>query len=593
MLTFTASAPFFECTCPLLGLVYYLYSVSQKDKRNPLFTHLSFIILCFWRLFFKEVSSSRRWERIAVIKISPQNIYYTLYAQKAPNIFVILHSLKTHPPSPSTPLPPPHPQQPSSTKKKIITPHSLSLSLSLLQFFYFGFLFFCFCFFWGFLKRQGRRRYADKMRDAKGRQTLAGRVVLGSLVVVVAALFLARILFAGNRDVTPDTEKLTRSRFAFETSDGKNAPTAPRHEFKVVTDIHYDGGPYTTAKGSALIKLKAVLREMNTEGYHHAKRRNSVTEVPITAAPRGQPQSSPFLAILGDAKDENPIEPTQAAVRKNLEDVSSLVHNDWGGDVHWVVGNHDVDRLFKSEWRSIVNHGRSNAPKRSYYSQLVGDSYQNRRRHMYLIVLDAGFFSDGVEWGCLSCNDENEHRGWDHSYVPSTERDWLVTTLNTIREEQGVAVVLSHARLDLPHSDREAKLTVRNAAEVRKIISLDKGLTVPLVLHGHDHKAGHSPQTLDGVLYYTVPALVDAGLPSLPWLSVYVSAAPPCYVSIRGHGPATNFEHPYQCLRTPAPAQPSPEPLDDSNKNKNPVALEPAAVAIEPATVAEEKEVKK
>ena len=52
----------------------------------------SFFFLCFFRnrlgnctvFGLKEVSSSlpgSQWERIAVIKISPQNIYYTLYAQ--------------------------------------------------------------------------------------------------------------------------------------------------------------------------------------------------------------------------------------------------------------------------------------------------------------------------------------------------------------------------------------------------------------------------------------------------------------------------------------------------------------------------------
>ena len=52
-------------------------SIPTKQKTNEVF-----IIFYFFGL--KEVSSSlpgSQWERIAVIKISPQNIYYTLYAQ--------------------------------------------------------------------------------------------------------------------------------------------------------------------------------------------------------------------------------------------------------------------------------------------------------------------------------------------------------------------------------------------------------------------------------------------------------------------------------------------------------------------------------
>eukprot|EP01061_Rhynchopus_euleeides_P022152 TRINITY_DN36075_c0_g1_i1.p1 TRINITY_DN36075_c0_g1~~TRINITY_DN36075_c0_g1_i1.p1 ORF type:complete len:416 (+),score=122.27 TRINITY_DN36075_c0_g1_i1:56-1249(+) len=391
------------------------------------------------------------------------------------------------------------------------------------------------------------------MLGQKGRHSASERVVRNviavlAILVVAAAYFFIRLLWGrggdGHSAATIATTATTASSSSSSSSHAAASGATPRHRFAVLTDIHYDGGPPDTKKGAALQKLRTALTEMAHEGVSPLSPTSSASTA-ASGSPAPLPERSPFLAVLGDAKDENDQARTAAAVKQNLADVSSAVRDGWGGDVHWVLGNHDVDRLFKAEWREVV--GGHAAGKTYYYARKVGDTFMGSRRPLWVVVLDVGFFSDSVEWGCLSCNEDAEHRGWDFSYVPASEREWLVDTLNAIRASSGVAVVLSHARLDVPQSTREAALTVRNAAEVRRILAADGGVTVPLVLHGHDHAAGHSPQVEDGVLYYTVPAIVDAARGSLPWLAVSVSAAAPCYVSIQGHGVAPSINHPFPC----------------------------------------------
>ena len=279
--------------------------------------------------------------------------------------------------------------------------------------------------------------------------------------------------------------------------------------FNVVTDVHYDGGPSDTPKGSSLDKLRAALRDMR-ETYS-------------------------FLVMLGDSKDEGGSDRPQdrRGVEANLVAVAAVVAGA-GHPAHWVLGNHDVDRLYKRDWDSIV-HDRRPGSETLYSAHCVRKPGVDGRG-VWIVVLDVGFASaSGTPWNCLSCNGEREHRGWNDSSVPAAQLVWLEATLERIRSDGGVAAVFSHARLDVPQSNREQTLTVRNAADVRRVLSRFAN-TAPVVFQGHDHRAGHSPQVIDSTMFFTLPSLVDSEAPPHPYASVRIHTTPPCRVDIQGQG---------------------------------------------------------
>eukprot|EP01060_Flectonema_neradi_P012750 TRINITY_DN19518_c0_g1_i1.p1 TRINITY_DN19518_c0_g1~~TRINITY_DN19518_c0_g1_i1.p1 ORF type:complete len:312 (+),score=61.35 TRINITY_DN19518_c0_g1_i1:62-997(+) len=232
------------------------------------------------------------------------------------------------------------------------------------------------------------------------------------------------------------------------------------------------------------------------------------------------------LFILGDTKDEGKGQ-TKSQVHNNLKTITSEINTTWGVSstkpIFWVLGNHDVDRLTKQEWAETV----STPDQRTYYRKDISS-------WLSIVVIDSGYYNESSPWSCLSCS--GVHVGWNATLVPSPQLKWLRTTLLAIKNERRKAVVLSHARIDIPHNDWEGNRTVLNAAAVRSTFP-DK--TVPLVITGHDHKANHSPTFISGTLHYTLPAVVEN--PTIPPLiDIQITR---CSLQITGRGPAPSISH--------------------------------------------------
>eukprot|EP01064_Diplonema_japonicum_P026756 TRINITY_DN382_c1_g2_i1.p1 TRINITY_DN382_c1_g2~~TRINITY_DN382_c1_g2_i1.p1 ORF type:complete len:332 (+),score=43.01 TRINITY_DN382_c1_g2_i1:39-998(+) len=270
-------------------------------------------------------------------------------------------------------------------------------------------------------------------------------------------------------------------------------------QFLAFTDVHYAAGD---DRINGAKKVQKILKEANRE------------------------KKTAFAAILGDLKDEGPGRQTREGVLKNLDEISKTVAKNWAKKpVFWVIGNHDVDRLTKAEYKKAIGLNTPNG----YYSSTT--------ENLMVIVLDTGFFNETHEWDCLSCA-TGSHVGWNISYVPAKQRAWLRDTLMGAEQRSLRVVILSHARLDPPVTPWEAQRTSGNADQIRSLLSSP---TVALVLSGHDHRAAHSPTLVDRVPYLTIPALVDeTDMDSLPFAQITVSN---CEVFVKGHGRTPSFRH--------------------------------------------------
>ena len=232
------------------------------------------------------------------------------------------------------------------------------------------------------------------------------------------------------------------------------------------------------------------------------------------------------LFVLGDTKDEGK-DQTKSQVHSNLKTITNEINLTWGVNqnkpIVWVLGNHDVDRLSKTEWSQTV----STPSHQTFYRKDITS-------WLSVVVIDAGYYNDTTPWNCLSCS--GIHSGWNYSFVPSSQLKWLQKTLLAIKSERRKAIVLSHPRLDIPHNDWERNRTVINADAVRATFP-EK--IVPLVLNGHDHTADHSPSIMENTLYYTIPAVVEH--PTLPpFIDIVMTR---CSLHITGHGPAPSVSH--------------------------------------------------
>lgn len=143
---------------------------------------------------------------------------------------------------------------------------------------------------------------------------------------------------------------------------------------------------------------------------------------------------------------------------------------------HYVLGNHCVDTLTKSEFLEVVGQ-----PK-SYYSF--------DRRGVHFVVLDACFRSDGEPYG-------RKNFEWTDANIPAAELEWLAKDLAGTTKP---VVVFAHQRLDVTthHS-------VKNHADVRAV--LEAAGNVAAVFQGHSHQ--NDLQDISGIHYCTLAAMVE------------------------------------------------------------------------------------
>lgn len=183
-----------------------------------------------------------------------------------------------------------------------------------------------------------------------------------------------------------------------------------------------------------------------------------------------------FLVELGDFINGTPKD--NPANLRAIEDVFGK----FSGPRYHVLGNHDMEGLSKTEFRSIVEN--TDIPKeRTYYSF--------DQKGMHFVVLDANFRADGTAY------DSGNYK-WTDANLPKAQLEWLEKDLAATELP---VIVFIHQLLD----GDKASHYVRNAAEVRRILS--KHPRVLAVFQGHKH--GGKYNRVGGVHYYTLKAMVE------------------------------------------------------------------------------------
>ena len=145
-------------------------------------------------------------------------------------------------------------------------------------------------------------------------------------------------------------------------------------------------------------------------------------------------------------------------------------------DRHYVLGNHYVDTLTKTEFLDWVEQ------RQSYYSFDRGD--------FHFVVLDSCFRNDGEPYG-------RKNSKWNDANIPATEVEWLQADLKSTSKK---TVEFAHQRLDVSNDHG-----IKNCSEVRKIF--EQSGKVLAVFQGHSHK--NDLNDINGVHYCTLVAMVD------------------------------------------------------------------------------------
>ena len=179
-----------------------------------------------------------------------------------------------------------------------------------------------------------------------------------------------------------------------------------------------------------------------------------------------------FTVELGDLVDAAKSVEDETAYLKTINSQLAKVP----GDRHYVLGNHCVQTLTKTEFLAGIEREQSH-----YSFDAAG---------WHFIVLDACFRSDGEPYG-------RNNFGWTDSNVPAAQLDWLESDLMKVEAK---AIVFAHQRLDVTKQH-----SVKNAAGVREV--LEKSGKVVAVFQGHSHQNDY--QEIAEIHYCTVAAMVE------------------------------------------------------------------------------------
>lgn len=147
-----------------------------------------------------------------------------------------------------------------------------------------------------------------------------------------------------------------------------------------------------------------------------------------------------------------------------------------GATTHYVLGNHCVHTLNKSEFLETVGQSAS------FFSFDVG--------HAHFVVLDACFLSDGESYG-------RKNFDWKDPNLSAEQLDFLEADLE---KTELPTVVFVHQRLDVSNA-----YGIKNAAATREL--LEKSGKVTAVFQGHSHENEH--REIKGIHYCTLAAMVE------------------------------------------------------------------------------------
>ncbi len=232
-----------------------------------------------------------------------------------------------------------------------------------------------------------------------------------------------------------------------ELSDKNSA--SPELTIGLITDVHYADKPPAGNRyyRDSIDKIRKAVEEFN--------------RIPVT-----------FTAELGDFID------AAESVKEELGYLETIdkEYNNFEGEHHYVLGNHCVWSLTKSQFLQTVNQPRS------YYSFDHGN--------FHFVVLDACFRSDGIPYG-------NKNFEWTDTEIPEEEQTWLKNDLDSTSKK---TIAFVHQRLDV-----EGHYGIKSAQAVRKI--LEQSGKVIAVFQGHYHKNDY--KEINGIHYCTFAAKVE------------------------------------------------------------------------------------
>jgi alkaline phosphatase len=223
---------------------------------------------------------------------------------------------------------------------------------------------------------------------------------------------------------------------------------------------------------------------------HHADKpaagsrfyRETITKL-NSAAEEFQKSGLDFVVEMGDLIDAADSVETELSYLRTI----NLEFSKLSSDRHYVLGNHCVDTLTKTEFLQEVGQ------KESYYSF--------DRAGFHFIVLDACFRNDGVPYG-------RKNSKWNDANIPPAELEWLREDLKSTKLR---TIVFVHQRLDVTTDHG-----VNNCVEVRDI--LKNSGHVLAVFQGHSHQ--NDLKDIDGIHYCTLVAMVEGSGPENSGASV-------------------------------------------------------------------------
>ena len=219
--------------------------------------------------------------------------------------------------------------------------------------------------------------------------------------------------------------------------------------FSMITDLHY--------------------ADKDTAGSRHY--RDCIPKV-IEARSVFEKTKPEFLVCLGDLIDAAADVPTELAYLNRITKELNTIDC----PKHFVLGNHCVDTLTKSEFLEGVGQ------EKSYYSFDING--------IHFVVLDACFRSDGKPY-------QRKNFDWTDPNLSVEEVEWLE---KDIKETELPTIVFAHQRLD-----NAGVYCAKNAGVVRSIMEASK--KVLAVFQGHSHKNEH--QLIGGIHYVTMVAMVE------------------------------------------------------------------------------------
>lgn len=187
-----------------------------------------------------------------------------------------------------------------------------------------------------------------------------------------------------------------------------------------------------------------------------------------------------FIICMGDLVDCGGDEAQQHLLLENIRDVVCADKIPF----YLCLGNHDVTAY---SYRGIM---------RKFMPDCQKEYYSFDRGNLHFAVLDTNYDKLDVHY-------TKETMRWDELYVDEKQLQWL---RDDLKQTSHPAVICTHGNLD------ERKIggaldphIVKNYREVQCVIR-ESG-KVCLVLQGHCHSGNVGWQ--DGILYMTIPALVD------------------------------------------------------------------------------------